>query len=214
MALNSLALFSGWSTRADTPAGPEVLQKRSASLEAVTKHDRDRALLETFIKARFAAAYGADITHFCPYLVGTRDPAGRWHASAGYTPARDGPLYIENYFEEPIELVLGGHCATPITRDHVVEVGNLAATSAGIGRELIIALARHLHEAGFVWVVFTATRELRNSFSRLGVPLISIARADPTCLHDRGVSWGCYYAHDPQVMAGDIPAAIQIWHGK
>jgi hypothetical protein len=43
-------------------------------------------------------------------------------------------------------------------------VGNLAAISAGMARVIIPQLARHLHRLGYIWVVFTATRALRNSF--------------------------------------------------
>jgi hypothetical protein len=183
-------------------------------LEIVTEPGSARTSLERFIGARFAAAYDAQVTHFGRHLVGLRDPSRRWRASAGYTAARDGPLFLESYLTESIELALARACPGPVERDRIVEVGNLAATSAGGGRELMAETVSHLHDAGYAWVVFTATRELRNLFSRLRVPLQSIALADPARLADRGASWGRYYAHDPHVMAVALAAAVQIGRSR
>ena len=215
MALDRWELSSGGAAGADaTVSLPQSSPKHAATLEVITERDGARGSLERFIEARFAAAYGARVTHFSRHLVGMRDPSRRWHASAGYTPARDGPLFLESYLVEPIERILAHRCDGPVARDRVVEVGNLAATSAGMGLELVAATVRHLHDAGYAWVVFTATRELRNLFSRLGVPLISIATADPARLSDRGASWGRYYAHDPHVMATDLAAAVRVGRAR
>jgi Thermostable hemolysin len=182
---------------------------RSASFDVREAHGDDRISLERFIAARFAFAYDARISHFCRHLLGAGEVAGAWHAAAGYTPARCGPLFVEHYLGVPIEQVLSGDQVRPVDRDDVVEVGNLAATSAGSGRALVAVMGRHLHRCGFVWVVFTATRELRNSFGRLGLPLARIARADPARLPDRGESFGRYYDHDPMVVAGDLSEAAR-----
>jgi len=90
-----------------------------------------------------------------------------------------------------------------------VEVGNLAAASAGMARALIPQLARHLHRLGYRWVAFTATRALRNSFHRLGLRPLPIAPADPSRLQDGGASWGSYYSQEPQVMAGRIALGLR-----
>jgi len=211
MALDRWKLSSDWlACTAPSGSTAELSPSHATTIEVVAEHDGARESLERFIEARFAVAYGARVTHFSRHLVGLRDPARQWHASAGYSPARDGPLFLEHYLGEPIERVLAHRCPEPVARERVVEVGNLAATSAGMGRELMAATVRHLHDAGFTWVVFTATRELRSLFLRLGVPLISIAPADPSRLSDRGASWGRYYAHDPHVMATDLAAAVRV----
>ena len=211
MALDQGESFSGSSTCTDPSASKTPYRPNHVgALEVVAKGDDDRESLERFIGARFAAAYGAQVTHFSRHLVGLRDASRGWHASAGYSPARDGALFLESYLAEPIERILTQRCRGPVVRERIVEVGNLAATSAGMGRELMAATVRHLHDAGYGWVVFTATRELRNMFTRLGVPLIAVATADPARLPDRGASWGRYYAHDPQVMATDLAAAVRV----
>jgi hypothetical protein len=175
-----------------------------ARLEPVHRAHPARAGFENFIAARFGRAYGARLTHFLPHLLGVRDGLARWQAAAGYAAAGVQTLFLEQYLDQPIELALAAALGRPIARMGIVEVGNLAAISAGMGRAIIPQLARHLHRLGYIWVVFTATHALRNSFHRLGLRPLPLTRADPARLPDGGTSWGTYYDQDPVVMAGKI----------
>ena len=65
-----------------------------------------------------------------------------------------------------------------------------------------MAPGRHLVELDYQWVVFTATREVRNLLRRLSYPAHVLGPAACERLPDRGAAWGSYYAHDPSVMAG------------
>lgn len=165
-----------------------------------------RTACEGFIGARFEQAHGARVVHFAPYLLGVRDALDRFRAAAGYTPAEGRRLFLEQYLDAPVEHLLARH---GVRREAIVEVGHLAATSAGMGRALIPLLARHLQRLGYGWVVFTATRELRNAFARLGLAPLELARADPARLPDRGARWGRYYDHEPVVVAGRIGHALR-----
>jgi hypothetical protein len=91
-----------------------------------------------------------------------------------------------------------------VRRDQIVEVGNLAASSAGTARRVIIDTTTLLNRMNRSWVVFTATRSLLNSFLRLGISPVFLARAEPERLADRGISWGSYYDTEPQVMIANI----------
>jgi hypothetical protein len=182
---------------------------RSERLEVVQEREGARPSLEGFVAARFAAAYDAQVTHFCRHLVGARERGGGWHAAAGYTPAKAESLFLEHYLDEPVERLLARRHGSRVRRERIVEVGNLAATSPGMGRLLITALGVELHRAGYTWVVFTATREIRNAFTRLQLPLTKLVVANPSRLPDKGDTWGNYYAHDPHVMAGYLPAGFQ-----
>ena len=181
----------------------------AARLEVVPGTHPLRASLEQFIAARFDRAHGACVSHFLPHLVGMRDARSRWKAALGYGAAIDGPLFLERYLDRPIEEALTVALGWPVHRAGIVEAGNLTAVSAGAARALIPLLARHLHQLGYRWVVFTATREVRNSFSRLGLQPLQLAQADPVRLPDAGASWGRYYQHDPRVMAGKIALGLQ-----
>lgn len=175
-----------------------------AHLEPVHHAHPARAAFEHFIAARFGRAYGAHVTHFLPHLLGVRDGLARWQAAAGYASADAQALFVEQYLDHPIESTLAAALGRPVARTGIVEVGNLAAISAGMARAIIPQLARHLHRLGYLWVVFTATSALRNSFYRLGLRPLPLVRADPGRLPDGGASWGTYYDQDPVVMAGKI----------
>lgn len=180
-----------------------------ARLEPMHRTHPQRPSFEAFIAARFGRAYGARLTHFLPHLLGVRDGLERWQAAAGYAAAGVQELFLEQYLDEPVERTLGRAVGRPVARNDVVEVGNLAAVSAGMARALIPLLARHLHRMGYRWVAFTATRALRNSFHRLGLQPLVLAPADPARLPDGGVSWGSYYAQDPVVMGGRISLGLR-----
>jgi hypothetical protein len=181
-----------------------VRRPARALLEPVHRAHPARAAFEDFIAARFGRAYGARVTHFLPHLLGIQDGLAHWQAAAGYAAAGVQPLFLEQYLDQPIERALATALRRPIARPGIVEVGNLAAISAGMARMIIPQLARHLHRLGYIWVVFTATRALRNSFHRLGLRPLALTRADPARLPDAGASWGTYYDQDPVVMAGKI----------
>jgi hypothetical protein len=193
--------------RADRPR-PQP-QPRPARLVPMHCTHPERRAFEQFIAERFSRAYGARLTHFLPHLLGVMDGLARWQAAAGYAAAGAQALFLEQYLDRPIEQALGAAVGRPIARGSIVEVGNLAAISAGMARALIPQLARHLHRMGYRWVAFTATRALRNSFHRLGLKPLPIAVADRARLADRGLSWGSYYDQDPVVMAGKISLGLR-----
>jgi hypothetical protein len=168
----------------------------------------ERPALERFIAERFRLCYGARVSHFCAHLLGVRDASGRLLAAAGYTGAASGALFLEQYLERPVEELLGAAAGRAVPRERIAEVGNLAAAAAGMGRAFIPALGRHLHALGYRWVVFTATRGLRNAFRRLNLEPLLLAPALPMRLPDRGAAWGTYYAHDPSVMGGSTGACL------
>jgi hypothetical protein len=167
----------------------------------------ERAQLEAFVANRFLEAYEARITHFCSHLVGLRGAEGAVDAAAGYTPAGRSALFLEQYLDAPVEAALSRASGRRIERDWIAEVGNLAA-APGLVRELIPALGAYLHQRGYRWVVFTATRELHNAFRRLRLEPLVLAPAQAARLPDGGAAWGSYYAHAPRVMGGLIAACL------
>lgn len=170
----------------------------------VGRGDSDRAEVEAFIRERFAAEFGATLYHFLPLLLTLRSSDGKLLAAAGLAPAGDGPLFLEQYLDGPIEQVLAERLSLSLPRQAMVEVGNLAAACAGGARLLIAAMTHHLHQQGYSYVVFTGTRTLRNAFRRLGLLPLAVARADADKMGAHAADWGRYYAEQPQVMAGPI----------
>lgn len=173
-------------------------------MEWVGPQHPERAALQDFIADTFFKMYGAQVRQFCCTLVGCRDRQGRWAAALGFSLARDGRTFLEQYLDAPLEIEIAARTSMPVSRHHIVEVGNLAAAHAGAARELIVCMTRYLHQQGMIWVAFTATRGLLNSFTRLRLKPVALAVADPRRLPDGGKSWGSYYDTKPQVMFGDI----------
>lgn len=196
-------------SRVRLPRGPVL-----GRLERVDAQHRAREEVQRFICQRFRRQYGARVTHFMPQLMAERNDRLQWQAAVGYAPAETHELFLEQYLDVPVEVALARAFDVEVARDEVVEVGNLAADSPGAARRVIHQVTRHLHHAGFRWVVFTATRELANSFHRLRLIPTELAIADPARLPDGGTRWGSYYAHDPRVMGGNIAWGYQRLPGE
>lgn len=166
-----------------------------------------RDAVEALIRSVYHLRYRAHPPAFAPVLVSLSDADGPV-AAAGYRPAAGGPLFLERYLGQPVEQLLPAQAGVTTRREQVVEVGHLAAMRAGEGRELIHDLTQHLVDAGYTWVVSTVTRELRLLFLRLGITPLALGAADPSVLGDEQRSWGCYYDHEPVVLAGYLPQAM------
>lgn len=194
--------FADVSSTADESATAGAFQ-----IEHLSSSHRARADVEEFISRSFRDVYGAEIQQFCDTLAVCRDLNGRTVAALGYSYAKDGPLFLEHYLDLPADREIALRTGSPVHRDQLVEVGNLAASHVGAARRLIRSMTSYLYDQELVWVAFTATRHLLNSFSRLRLRPDVLANADPLRLPDGGRSWGRYYDTKPQVMFGNIQKA-------
>lgn len=183
------------------PAG-----SRFASVTVVRPECPNRSEVEAYIQSGYQRHFQADVVHFMPVLVAFRDERGELRAVVGVRSAESGPLFVEQYLDTSAETAVAGALSTAVDRSHVAEVGSLAASDAGDAREIITYLTRWLHAAGVRWVLFAATRQLRNAFARLRLAPVVIAKADPLRLGDAATAWGSYYRTEPQVLCGDIAA--------
>lgn len=170
------------------------------------RRDQARAETEQFIARVYRQHFAARLAHFMPVLVSRRID-GRTCAAAGYRSAAE-PLFLERYLPQPIEQALAAVTGQPVAREEIVEVGQFASPSAGEGRRLMPALARHLVDAGFRWAVITATADLRRLFRHQGLSVVSLVDAKRRCVGDEAPLWGSYYRHSPKVLAGDLLANL------
>jgi len=175
--------------------------------------DRNRSEIEEYIHGCFLQAYGADVHQFMPTLMSLRSDEGELLGALGLRLASDDRLFLEQYLDRPVEQLLAANINSPVDRDGIVEVGNLAVSGSGSGggRWLITALTAYLQASHGKWVVFTAGPMLCNAFSRMGMDLIELGDADPAQLQtDDLSSWGSYYDQKPKVMAGRVEYGYQI----
>jgi len=174
-------------------------------IELVDNGHERREMVEAFIHDRYAEKYGADVNHFMPHLLRLFTDAGETIAAAGYRPASNGKLFLETYLDRPVDELLSEMYGEPISREAIVEVGNMADSHPGTGRAGITAWTAYLSGMGYTWCVFTGVKMLRNGFRRLGIETSIICPADASRL-DAGQRerWGSYYDTDPVVMCGNI----------
>jgi len=189
------------------PGGFEVHTPAPPRLCIHPPGDARRREVEAFIRRVYAERYGADVSGFAPMLVSLRDGDGIV-AAAGYRSADQDRLFLEGYFDQPIESLLEAHAGQSMVRTDIVEVGHLASTRAGEGRRLVQMITAHLAEQGFDWVVCTLTAELRHLFVRIGITPLALGAADPAALGRDMGRWGSYYDHHPVVLAGQLQQVL------
>lgn len=166
------------------------------------RDDEARRSIEQFIAAVYRQHFDARLKHFMPVLVSSSID-GATCAAAGYRSAAE-PLFLERYLPQPIEQTLAAATGQRLDRNDIVEVGQFASRCAGEGRRLMLALARHLVDAGYRWAVITATADLRRLFRRQGLSALPLGTAQRRCVGDEVRLWGSYYRHAPRVLAGDL----------
>lgn len=173
----------------------------------------ERMEVEEFIRRGFERAYRARITQFMPALLSLRRDA-KLVAACGLRAAAEGRLFLETYLDLPVEEAVTAARGRPLARAVVAEVGNLVGAGPGHARRLIVHLTSYLRPGPTEWVVFTAVPALRNSFARLGIPLVPLGAADGSRLKAGARSdWGTYYDQGPCVIAVEVAAAYSVLRG-
>ncbi len=170
---------------------------------------RRREQLEDYIKEKYKQIYQARISEFLPLLLSmnySRDP----QAVVGLKPGSCGHMFLEQYIEMPIEQGIASLARQPVDRHSVVEIGNLVATQRGSSQLLFIILTAVLEEAGYRWMVFTATPQVEKLIRRLDFNPLVLASADPGKLGAQARNWGNYYDTQPRVNVGSIQQAITV----
>ena len=175
---------------------------------------KTRSDTERFIATGFLKAYGARLSEFMPELMGLyHDDA--LVAACGLRPAATGALFLEQYLDHSVDIALNHATGANAERETIIEVGNLSVSRAGYARHFVAWLTRHLHDSGMHWALFSAVPALRNNFLRLGIPMITLAPADPERLTGNvRASWGTYYDQHPQVTAVHVATAFATLAGK
>lgn len=164
--------------------------------------------VEQYIGQKFESSYGASLAQFLPLFLTLRC-SGNLSASAGITLGyATEKFFLEQYLDAPIEKELEQLCGEAVRREKLAEIGNLVATTLGASRLMFIILASILNQAGYEWMVFTATKPLLRSLQKMGFETQVIARAKPARLDtNSNADWGSYYDNQPQVVAGRLSNA-------
>jgi hypothetical protein len=170
--------------------------------------DAQRPVVERYIHDKFLQAHNASVNHFLPSII-TLSCHDSYSAAVGLSPAAKSSLFAERYLQNPIEQEIAKKLGVDnVSRDSIVEIGNLVSTWSGSSTLLFVFLSELIERLGYRYVLFTATQEVEQLLSRMHYQPITLTDAKPECLDDGGASWGSYYAKQPHVMVGDVQAAI------
>ena len=181
-------------------AAPAVGDQLNGMLLATAENDHYSALCE-FTNKQFERRFSSDLEQFYPLIL-SYWTNNQIQASVGFRAAKDGPLFLEQYLDQPAELLLNAD------RKSIVEIGGFAALNRAAALPLMRAAADSLQQLGFTTAVCAANRPIRSCRKKLGIELAEIGVANPELVGESRASWGSYYKSDPKVIAGDIAAGV------
>ena len=163
-----------------------------------------RARVERFIERRYLDRFGSRIVEHYPTLLSLQSDDGNVRATIGLRNAFREPLFLERYFDEPIERMISHAMGAMPARADILEIGNMASIGRTASARLIAASASYLGNSRCRYAVVTATEELRRMLGAFGFAWRTLGPARADKLPDHGRSWGSYYEQNPEVLVGDI----------
>ncbi len=205
-------------TQTTTPIKELNLNDCSANRRPVitleeARSDTDRAEIKGFICRQFAFHFGAEASIEPPILIGAWNAQRQLVGALGLRTHLHG-FFSQKYLSQPLAQVMHDVLVRDIAATEVVEVVHLAVASPAIITPLLEALADHLSDAGFRFLVCTATRCLQRFFRKRGWSITTLAKAEPNALGAEAAAWGAYYAQEPAVIVGDIAEARRLAHTR
>jgi hypothetical protein len=121
----------------------------------------DRDCIERFIEKTYRYHYGSTIKGHYPILMSVDDPRGRVLAAVGLRLARDEPLFLEQYLEQPVDAAIRLVLSQSVERNAIVEIGDLTSAGGGASVFLFIAVAAYLRQQSLAFAVATGTKGFR-----------------------------------------------------
>ena len=179
---------------------PAVGDQLNGMLLATAENDHYSALCE-FTNKQFERWFSSHLEEFHPFILSFWSN-NEIQAVVGFRAAVVGPLFLEQYLDEPVEVVLD------TDRKFMVEIGGFAAVNRAVALPLMRHAADSLQQAGFTTAVCTANRPIRSCLRKFGIEFAEIGVANPEFVGESRTSWGSYYKSEPKVIAGDIATGV------
>ena len=117
--------------------------------------DPIRSSIEKVIHNRFLKVHQAQITYYAPIILCLYTDK-KIMSSIGITPAAKQTLFVEKYFDQPLETIIATHTDTPIQRSEIIELGNFSSRQQHSGRQLIYMTAAwiNLYKKNFKHTIY------------------------------------------------------------
>ncbi len=208
---NSLALTVNTGQVSSSKMRKASLLRMMLPMPSFHWHDKsstNRLEIESYIANKFHLEYDANVCTFAPLLLSMHCQQDL-SAAVGIRPALSTPLFIEQYLDTNIEKCIQSPDIKPVKRHEIVEISNLVTTRRGASQLLFIVLGSVMYEAGYRWLVFSATDKVERITRKFPFPVQILASSNPDSLGDRATEWGRYYETNPRVIVGDIKVAYQ-----
>ncbi len=178
-----------------------IVEPTSPLWQSVTSH----------VAMRYKAAFTAELTSFMPAYL-TLSQGEKIVCVCGFRIASTEPLFLEQYLDQEAQLLITKTFACDVKRSHLIEFGHLASFATGMSSLHFYLMAQMLVGLGYQWCIFTATDPLHAMMRRLGLRPQLIAQADQTKIPNAKTTWGSYYEHKPQVLAGNLVRGLAHLH--
>lgn len=185
----------------------DLLRANTLVLEMVEKDHPKRKEVEAYIGERYALAFDAKLNSFMPTFLALLEH-DHIQSLCGFRIASNEALFLEQYLDEPAEVILSNVFSQAIGRESLIEFGQLASFSRGMSPVHFLLMTEKLVASGFEWCIFTATDPLYAMMCRLGLTPTILAEADPNRIADATKIWGNYYQHQPRIVAGNLKQGL------
>ena len=178
---------------------------KTCTVSWIDPRHKARSALEHFIHQNYLRVHQAEINHFFDHLFACSD-GENFMASLGINFLKDTQhAFVEQYLNDSAEKVISILLNQSISRDEIVELGNLSSVMAGATRRMIHKISPQLITKGVRWAIFTINKSVLNAFIKSGLNPIFITAAEKTKLIDQSTNWGNYYKTNPGVYVVRIP---------
>ena len=133
---------------------------------------------------------------------------------AGFQLASDHPLFSERYLPQCAESVISEKMQRPVSRDQIFEVGSLASSTMGAGRELVRSTPFAGWCMGQRYMLVTITSRLRAMLDDLGMVYELLTSADIAAIPEaRRRDWGRYYETQPVCVVIPLDRNVHLFGG-
>lgn len=164
---------------------------------------------ERFIQQAYRRIFGAELNSFYASIVCLHDSRDRIVGAVGARHAEGQALFTEQYLKRPAEELISEQLGRQVTRNRVVELGNLSVARPALTYPFISMIGAWLQGYSVDWLLFSLTDSLRRLFGRSGIPMLDLGAADRSLLYPSGDDWGSYYSRDPRVMAAPLERSLE-----
>lgn len=184
------------------------LMMEDMELLLVGRMDTFAPWVERFARMVYYRRYGAKLNTFCRELLTLWSRNYGVISCVGINTPESGEIFLEQYLDRPVEEEVSRVTVGCVKRDEIVEVGTMAVYEGGLCRLMMAGLVGLLVEQNKRFIVCTAVKTLRNTFNRLSIPYLALAKATPERLKSGVGDWGSYYNASPEVILIDL---MQCW---